>query len=154
MSEVAQLANFEKQELKVEFNQPSIPFVWTRVNKDMTKSILSAGVTFSEQMFMSGENRYVQSYTEVTEPTIVESNEIKVNKDKRFTLPVMLPSLMTWVCSEWESFTLHINEKEIPCQDRGLVLFPSWIDNVEVESSTRGQTIQYGSCSVPLKHKE
>jgi hypothetical protein len=154
MPEVAQFEKLDKEELKVEFEQPSIPFVWTRVMKDMNKSILSAGVTFSEQMFASGENRYVQSYTEVTEPTIVESNEIKVNQNKRFTLPIMLPSLITWVCSEWEPFTLHINEKEIPCQDRGLVLFPSWIDNVEVQPSTRGQTIQYGSCSVPLKHKE
>ena len=95
MSQVKEFKAIEKQEETVEVKE-SNPFVWTRINQNFERAIISAGQTFSEQMFASGNNRYVQSYTEVTEPTIDSEYEITLNKNKKFTLPVSLPSLMSW----------------------------------------------------------
>ena len=153
MSQVKEFKAIEKQEETVEVKE-SNPFVWTRINKNFETAIISAGQTFSEQMFASGNNRYVQSYTEVTEPTIDSEYEITLNKNKKFTLPVSLPSLMSWVCCEKNEFNIHVNNKVIPFHDRGLLLYPSWVEGVQVEATTRSQIIKYGSLSVPLKHKQ
>tara|TARA_S200002703_G_scaffold158387_2_gene168608 strand:+ start:5216 stop:5674 length:459 start_codon:yes stop_codon:yes gene_type:complete len=143
----------EKQIVETEVKE-SYPFVYTIIKNNFEQAICSAGQTFSKQMFRHGENKYVQSYTEVAEPTITERSEVTLNKDERFTLPVTFPSLMSWVCCESDEFIVYINENEIPCHKQGIVIYPSWIGGVQVEATATGQIIMHGSLSVPLKHKQ
>lgn len=150
MSEI-EFKRKEKQIVETEVKE-TYPFVYTIIKNNFEQAICSAGQTFSEQMFRHGENKYVQSYTKVTEPTLTEKSEVTLNKDERFTLPVTFPSLMSWVCCEFDEFIVHVNDNEIPCRKQGIVMYPSWIAGVEVQALNDNQVVMYGSCSVPLEH--
>jgi hypothetical protein len=153
MSEIKQLRKKkEKQIVETEVKE-TYPIVYTIIKQNFEKAICAAGQTFSEQMFHSGENRYVQSYTKVTEPIIADDDSVTLKKNERFTIPITFPSLISWVCCEKNEYKVIVNGKEIPCEKQGMVMFPSWIKDIEVESSINGQVIRYGSCSVPLEHK-
>ena len=57
----------------------------------------SSAKLFSAQMFVRGTNTYVQSYTKVAMPVLVEDNIIMVNKKDGYNLPINFPHLVSWV---------------------------------------------------------
>ena len=76
-----------KLSVEVEINEV-YPFVYTIVKEDFETNFKNSARTFSQQMFVRGTNTYVQSYTKVAMPVVVEDNTIVVNKTEGFKLPI------------------------------------------------------------------
>ena len=155
MSEILEL----KKEQEIVTVTESYPLVVARINENFERTLISIGQSFSEQMFDSGHNKYVQSYTEVTEPKIEGEWGFDLNEGDKSALPRCLPGLISWIYCEKHAFNVRIGapieeDKVIPLQDRGLFLYPSFVSYVSVEATAKQQYIRYGSLSVPLQHKD
>ena len=105
-------------------------------------------------MFVRGTNTYVQSYTKITMPVIIEDNTIIVNKKDGYQLPINFPYLISWVYCDNNKFNFHVNEKIIPCEKGGLIFYPSWLENTRLTVEGRFDVeIRQGCCNVPLEHE-
>ena len=130
------------------------PFVYTIVKEDFETNFKNSARTFSQQMFVRGTNTYVQSYTKITMPVIIEDNTIIVNKKDGYQLPINFPYLISWVYCDNNKFNFHVNEKIIPCEKGGLIFYPSWLENTRLTVEGRFDVeIRQGCCNVPLEHE-
>ena len=67
------------------------PFVYTVVKENFDMNFNSSAKLFSAQMFARGTNPYVESYTTVAMPVILEDSTIIVNTTNGFKLPNKCP---------------------------------------------------------------
>tara|TARA_X000001036_G_scaffold104102_1_gene97319 strand:- start:549 stop:1028 length:480 start_codon:yes stop_codon:yes gene_type:complete len=131
------------------------PFVYTVVKENFDMNFNSSAKLFSAQMFARGTNPYVESYTTVAMPVIVEDNTIIVNKTNGFKLPNNFPYLVSWVYCDNNQFNFHIGEKKISCTVGGLIFFPSWLENTKLTVEGRFDVeLRHGCCNIPLEQME
>ena len=129
------------------------PFVYTIVKEDFGMNFRSSAKLFSLNMFSRGTNTYVQSYTRVAMPVVMEDNTIIVNKKDGYDLPINFPHLISWVYCDNNKFNFHIGEKKITCDVGGLIFYPSWLDNTRLTVEGRFDVeMQQGCCTIPLEH--
>ena len=129
------------------------PFVYTIVKEDFGMNFRSSAKLFSAQMFVRGTNTYVQSYTKIAMPVVMEDNTIIVNKKDGYDLTINLPHLISWVYCDNNKFNFHVNEKIIPCEKGGLIFYPSWLENTRLTVEGRFDVeMQQGCCTIPLEH--
>ena len=141
-----------KYSVEVDINE-EYPFVYTIVKDDFDMNFKSSAKLFSLNMFSRGTNTYVQSYTRVAMPVLVEDNTIIVNKKDGYDLPINFPHLISWVYCDNNKFNFHVNEKIIPCEKGGLIFYPSWLDNTRPTVEGRFDVeMQQGCCTIPLEH--
>ena len=141
-----------KYSVEVDINE-EYPFVYTIVKDDFDMNFKSSAKLFSLNMFARGTNTYVQSYTRVAMPVLVEDNTIIVNKKDGYDLPINFPHLISWVYCDNNKFNFHVNEKIIPCEKGGLIFYPSWLENTRLTVEGRFDVeMQQGCCTIPLEH--
>jgi len=141
-----------KYSVEVDINE-EYPFVYTIVKDDFDMNFKSSAKLFSLNMFSRGTNTYVQSYTRVAMPVLVEDNTIIVNKKDGYDLPINFPHLISWVYCDNNKFNFHIGEKKITCDVGGLIFYPSWLDNTRLTVEGRFDVeMQQGCCTIPLEH--
>ena len=141
-----------KYSVEVDINE-EYPFVYTIVKDDFDMNFKSSAKLFSLNMFSRGTNTYVQSYTRVAMPVLVEDNTIIVNKKDGYDLPINFPHLISWVYCDNNKFNFHVNEKIIPCEKGGLIFYPSWLENTRLTVEGRFDVeMQQGCCTIPLEH--
>ena len=141
-----------KYSVEVDINE-EYPFVYTIVKDDFDMNFKSSAKLFSLNMFSRGTNTYVQSYTRVAMPVLVEDNIIIVNKKDGYDLPINFPHLISWVYCDNNKFNFHVNEKIIPCEKGGLIFYPSWLENTRITVEGRFDVeMQQGCCTIPLEH--
>ena len=141
-----------KYSVEVDINE-EYPFVYTIVKDDFDMNFKSSAKLFSLNMFSRGTNTYVQSYTRVAMPVLVEDNTIIVNKKDGYDLPINFPHLISWVYCDNNKFNFHVNEKIIPCEKGGLIFYPSWLENTRLTVEGRFDVeLQQGCCTIPLEH--
>ena len=141
-----------KYSVEVDINE-EYPFVYTIVKDDFDMNFKSSAKLFSLNMFSRGTNTYVQSYTRVAMPVLVEDNTIIVNKKDGYDLPINFPHLISWVYCDNNKFNFHVNEKIIPCEKGGLIFYPSWLENTRITVEGRFDVeMQQGCCTIPLEH--
>ena len=141
-----------KYSVEVDINE-EYPFVYTIVKDNFDMNFKSSAKLFSLNMFSRGTNTYVQSYTRVAMPVLVEDNTIIVNKKDGYDLPINFPHLISWVYCDNNKFNFHVNEKIIPCEKGGLIFYPSWLDNTRLTVEGRFDVeMQQGCCTIPLEH--
>jgi len=141
-----------KYSVEVDINE-EYPFVYTIVKDNFGMNFKSSAKLFSLNMFSRGTNTYVQSYTRVAMPVLVEDNTIIVNKKDGYDLPINFPHLISWVYCDNNKFNFHVNEKIIPCEKGGLIFYPSWLENTRLTVEGRFDVeMQQGCCTIPLEH--
>jgi len=141
-----------KYSVEIDINE-EYPFVYTIVKDDFDMNFKSSAKLFSLNMFSRGTNTYVQSYTRVAMPVLVEDNTIIVNKKDGYDLPINFPHLISWVYCDNNKFNFHVNEKIIPCEKGGLIFYPSWLENTRLTVEGRFDVeMQQGCCTIPLEH--
>jgi len=141
-----------KYSVEVDINE-EYPFVYTIVKDNFDMNFKSSAKLFSLNMFSRGTNTYVQSYTRVAMPVLVEDNTIIVNKKDGYDLPINFPHLISWVYCDNNKFNFHVNEKIIPCEKGGLIFYPSWLENTRLTVEGRFDVeMQQGCCTIPLEH--
>ena len=141
-----------KYSVEVDINE-EYPFVYTIVKDDFDMNFKSSAKLFSLNMFSRGTNTYVQSYTRVAMPVLVEDNTIMVDKKDGYNLPINFPHLISWVYCDNNKFNFHVNEKIIPCEKGGLIFYPSWLENTRLTVEGRFDVeMQQGCCTIPLEH--
>ena len=141
-----------KYSVEVDINE-EYPFVYTIVKDNFDMNFKSSAKLFSLNMFARGTNTYVQSYTRVAMPVLVEDNTIIVNKKDGYDLPINFPHLISWVYCDNNKFNFHVNEKIIPCEKGGLIFYPSWLENTRLTVEGRFDVeMQQGCCTIPLEH--
>ena len=141
-----------KYSVEVDINE-EYPFVYTIVKDDFDMNFKSSAKLFSLNMFSRGTNTYVQSFTRVAMPVLVEDNTIIVNKKDGYDLPINFPHLISWVYCDNNKFNFHVNEKIIPCEKGGLIFYPSWLENTRLTVEGRFDVeMQQGCCTIPLEH--
>ena len=141
-----------KYSVEVDINE-EYPFVYTIVKDDFDMNFKSSAKLFSLNMFSRGTNTYVQSYTRVAMPVLVEDNTIIVNKKDGYDLPINFPHLISWVYCDNNKFNFHIGEKKITCDVGGLIFYPSWLENTRLTVEGRFDVeMQQGCCTIPLEH--
>ena len=141
-----------KYSVEVDINE-EYPFVYTIVKDDFDMNFKSSAKLFSLNMFSRGTNTYVQSYTRVAMPVLVEDNTIMVDKKDGYDLPINFPHLISWVYCDNNKFNFHVNEKIIPCEKGGLIFYPSWLENTRLTVEGRFDVeMQQGCCTIPLEH--
>ena len=141
-----------KYSVEVDINE-EYPFVYTIVKDDFDMNFKSSAKLFSLNMFSRGTNTYVQSYTRVAMPVVMEDNTIIVNKKDGYDLPINFPHLISWVYCDNNKFNFHVNEKIIPCEKGGLIFYPSWLENTRLTVEGRFDVeMQQGCCTIPLEH--
>ena len=141
-----------KYSVEVDINE-EYPFVYTIVKDNFDMNFKSSAKLFSLNMFSRGTNTYVQSYTRVAMPVLVEDNTIIVNNKDGYDLPINFPHLISWVYCDNNKFNFHVNEKIIPCEKGGLIFYPSWLENTRLTVEGRFDVeMQQGCCTIPLEH--
>ena len=141
-----------KYSVEVDINE-EYPFVYTIVKDNFDMNFKSSAKLFSLNMFSRGTNTYVQSYTRVAMPVVMEDNTIIVNKKDGYDLPINFPHLISWVYCDNNKFNFHIGEKKITCDVGGLIFYPSWLDNTRLTVEGRFDVeMQQGCCTIPLEH--
>ena len=141
-----------KYSVEIDINE-EYPFVYTIVKDDFDMNFKSSAKLFSLNMFSRGTNTYVQSYTRVAMPVVMEDNTIIVNKKDGYDLPINFPHLISWVYCDNNKFNFHIGEKKITCDVGGLIFYPSWLDNTRLTVEGRFDVeMQQGCCTIPLEH--
>ena len=141
-----------KYSIEVDINE-EYPFVYTIVKDNFDMNFKSSAKLFSLNMFSRGTNTYVQSYTRVAMPVVMEDNTIIVNKKDGYDLPINFPHLISWVYCDNNKFNFHVNEKIIPCEKGGLIFYPSWLENTRLTVEGRFDVeMQQGCCTIPLEH--
>ena len=141
-----------KYSVEVDINE-EYPFVYTIVKDNFDMNFKSSAKLFSLNMFARGTNTYVQSYTRVAMPVLVEDNTIMVDKKDGYDLPINFPHLISWVYCDNNKFNFHVNEKIIPCEKGGLIFYPSWLENTRLTVEGRFDVeMQQGCCTIPLEH--
>ena len=141
-----------KYSVEVDINE-EYPFVYTIVKDNFDMNFKSSAKLFSLNMFARGTNTYVQSYTRVAMPVLVEDNTIIVNKKDGYDLPINFPHLISWVYCDNNKFNFHVNEKIIPCEKGGLIFYPSWLENAKITVEGRFDVeMRQGCCAIPLEH--
>lgn len=141
-----------KYSVEVDINE-EYPFVYTIVKDNFDMNFKSSAKLFSLNMFSRGTNTYVQSYTRVAMPVLVEDNTIIVNKKDGYDLPINFPHLISWVYCDNNKFNFHIGEKKITCDVGGLIFYPSWLENTRLTVEGRFDVeMQQGCCTIPLEH--
>ena len=141
-----------KYSVEVDINE-EYPFVYTIVKDNFDMNFKSSAKLFSLNMFSRGTNTYVQSYTRVAMPVLVEDNTIMVDKKDGYDLPINFPHLISWVYCDNNKFNFHVNEKIIPCEKGGLIFYPSWLENTRLTVEGRFDVeMQQGCCTIPLEH--
>ena len=146
------MSEIELNTVEVEINEV-YPFVYTIVKEDFETNFKNSARTFSQQMFVRGTNTYVQSYTKVAMPVVVEDNTIVVNKTKGFKLPINFPYLISWAYCDNNKFNFHIKDKKIPCETGGLIFYPSWLENTKLTVEGKFDVeMRQGCCTIPLEH--
>ena len=141
-----------KYSVEVDINE-EYPFVYTIVKDNFDMNFKSSAKLFSLNMFARGTNTYVQSYTRVAMPVLVEDNTIIVNKKDGYDLPINFPHLISWVYCDNNKFNFHIGEKKITCDVGGLIFYPSWLENTRLTVEGRFDVeMQQGCCTIPLEH--
>ena len=141
-----------KYSVEVDINE-EYPFVYTIVKDNFDMNFKSSAKLFSLNMFSRGTNTYVQSYTRVAMPVLVEDNTIIVNKKDGYDLPINFPHLISWVYCDNNKFKFHVNEKIIPCEKGGLIFYPSWLENAKITVEGRFDVeMRQGCCAIPLEH--
>ena len=141
-----------KYSVEVDINE-EYPFVYTIVKDDFDMNFKSSAKLFSLNMFSRGTNTYVQSYTRVAMPVVMEDNTIIVNKKDGYDLPINFPHLISWVYCDNNKFNFHIGEKKITCDVGGLIFYPSWLENAKITVEGRFDVeMRQGCCTIPLEH--
>ena len=141
-----------KYSVEVDINE-EYPFVYTIVKDNFDMNFKSSAKLFSLNMFARGTNTYVQSYTKIAMPVVMEDNTIIVNKKDGYDLPINFPHLISWVYCDNNKFNFHVNEKIIPCEKGGLIFYPSWLENTRLTVEGRFDVeMQQGCCAIPLEH--
>ena len=141
-----------KYSVEVDINE-EYPFVYTIVKDNFDMNFKSSAKLFSLNMFARGTNTYVQSYTRVAMPVLVEDNTIMVDKKDGYNLPINFPHLVSWVYCNNNQFNFHAGEKKITCDVGGLIFYPSWLENTRLTVEGRFDVeMQQGCCTIPLEH--
>ena len=141
-----------KYSVEVDINE-EYPFVYTIVKDNFDMNFKSSAKLFSLNMFARGTNTYVQSYTRVAMPVLVEDNTIIVNKKDGYDLPINFPHLISWAYCNNNQFNFHAGEKKITCDVGGLIFYPSWLENTRLTVEGRFDVeMQQGCCTIPLEH--
>ena len=96
-----------KYSVEVDINE-EYPFVYTIVKDNFDMNFKSSAKLFSLNMFSRGTNTYVQSYTRVAMPVLVEDNTIMVDKKDGYNLPINFPHLVSWVYCNNNQFLKYI----------------------------------------------
>ena len=87
------------------------PFVYTIVKENFETNFNNSSRFFSQQMFVRGTNTYVQSYTRIALPIIVEDNTVIVNKTEGYELPINFPHLISWAYCDNNKFANEVHKQ-------------------------------------------